>query len=57
MRILIRETDEPFLEVLELFLWDQGYDLEIATDELEPAAVPPDIRPDAIISLRSPTNF
>jgi DNA-binding response OmpR family regulator len=35
MRIMIADTDETVLEILQSYFWDCGYEVEIASDGLE----------------------
>ena len=49
MRVLLVDEDVPFLETLQSFLWDRGYEAEIATDVAECEIVLREFAPDVLI--------
>ena len=52
MRVLLADEDVPLLETLQSFLWDRGYEAEIATDMAECEIVLREFAPDVLV-LRS----
>ena len=49
MRVVLADTDEVFLEIVQSFLWDRGYDAEIATSGLECVSILREFGPDALV--------
>lgn len=49
MRILVADTDEEQLELLQSFLWDRGHEAEIATDGLECAVTLCEFQPEVVV--------
>lgn len=52
MRILIADFDETYLEILQSYLWDHGYEAEFATSGMECVAVLKDFLPDVLLLER-----
>src|SRR5438128_10427648 len=52
MRILIADRDEAALEILQSFLWEHGYETEIAGDGLECVAILREFLPDVLVMDR-----
>jgi CheY-like chemotaxis protein len=49
MRILIADGDEPFLDILQAYLWSRGHETETATDGLKCHARLREFRPDVLV--------
>jgi DNA-binding response OmpR family regulator len=49
MRVLLADTDDIFLEIVQSFLWDRGHEAEIATDGLECISILREFVPDALV--------
>ena len=49
MRVLVVGRDEAMLELLQSFLWDFGYETEVAADGLECCAFLREFVPDVVI--------
>ena len=49
MRVLVADTDEKLLELLQTFLWDRGHEAEIAADGLECIATLREFQPDVLV--------
>ncbi|MBI3468422.1 MAG: hypothetical protein HY000_35925 [Planctomycetes bacterium] len=52
MRVLIADSDEFFLELLQSYLWGHGHEAEIALDGLECITVLRDFVPDVVLLER-----
>lgn len=49
MRVLLADGDIVFLEIVQSFLWDHGYEAEIATDGLECISILREFMPSALV--------
>ena len=49
MRVLIADRDGAALEILQTFLWERGYDVEIAGNGLECMAMLREFEPDVLV--------
>lgn len=49
MRVLLADTDEVHLEIVQSFLWDRGHEAEIATDALECLSILREFLPDVLV--------
>lgn len=49
MRVLLADTDEVHLEIVQSFLWDRGHEAEIAADGLECISILREFAPDVLV--------
>lgn len=49
MRVLIADSDEQFMELLQSYLWDMGHEVEYATTGMACIAILRDYAPDVLV--------
>lgn len=49
MRVLVADTDEVVLEIIQSFLWDRGHEAEVACDGLECISILREFAPDVLV--------
>jgi CheY-like chemotaxis protein len=49
VRVLLADADEPFLEIMQSYLWDCGHEAEIAADGLECITILREFVPDVLV--------